>query len=228
MKKKAIILPPERKRTVPSNAFQPGNKFAFVKGKSGNPGGEGRPRDPYRLVSKALRHQLNTRATNEAAMDAGLEPGASWSQVIAAVLLRLAAKGDIAAVREIREFTEGSRGKLEITGADGEPLQPPALNIVVVPHTGASRMQRPQPVAPRLPARERQSFEMLDGELAERAAAAVVAAVKAGKPRSAETVNRCLPDGWVLDPTSDVAGLQQATSAAHWTELLRAGAVPQQ
>jgi hypothetical protein len=56
------------------------------------------------------------RATNEAAMDAGLEPGASWNQVIAGVLLRLAAKGDIAAVREIREFTEGSKGKLKISG----------------------------------------------------------------------------------------------------------------
>lgn len=226
MKKKAIILPPERKRTVPSNAFQPGNKFAFVKGQSGNLGGEGRPRDPYRLVSKALRHQLNTRATNEAAIDAGLEPGASWSQVIAGVLLRLAAKGDIAAVREIREFTEGSKGKLEITGPDGEPLQPPSLNIVIVPG-GAPQLHDPQPVAMKLPARQHSS-EMISPDAAEHAASGIVVAIKKGASRSVETVNRHLPEGWVFDPTADMAGLQQATSAAHWVDLLRAGAVPRQ
>lgn len=230
MKKAPQILSPTKERRPPSNAFKPGNKFAFQKGQSGNPGGEGRPRDPYRLVSKAMRNRLNSRATDAAAIEAGLERGASWAQVLGVSLINLAIAGDVHAARTVLEYTDQPMprvAKLELTGADGEPLQPPSLNIVVVPG-GAPQALGPQPVAMKLPARGRQSSEMLSPDAAERAAGAIVVAVKKGNPRSIETVNACLPEGWMFDPTADMAGLQQATSAAHWTELLRAGAVPQQ
>lgn len=229
MKKAPQILSPTKERRPPSNAFKPGNKFAFQKGQSGNPGGEGRPRDPYRLVSKAMRSRLNTRATDTAALDAGLERGASWAQVLGVSLINLAIAGDVHAARTVLEYTDQPMprvAKLELTGADGEPLQPPSLNIVVVPG-GAPQALGPQPVAMKLPARQHSS-EMLPPDLAERAAGAIVIAVKKGSPRTIETVNRHLPGGWVFDPTADMAGLHQATSAAHWTELLRAGAVPKQ
>lgn len=232
MKKAPQILSPAKtkERRAPSNAFKPGNKFAFQKGQSGNPGGEGRPRDPYRLVSKAMRSRLNTRATDTAALDAGLERGASWAQVLGVSLINLAIQGDVHAARTVLEYTDQPMprvAKLELTGADGEPLQPPSLNIVVVPG-GSPLAHGPQPVARKLPGRQHSS-EMLSPDAAERAAAKVVAAVKAGKPCSMETVNACLPPGWALAPDADVTGLEQAGgNAAHWTQIIRAGAVSQQ
>ena len=113
--------------------------------------------------------------------------------------------------------------KLELAGPDGEMLQPPSLNIVVVPHTGASQLQ---PIA-KLPVRSNYSGETIPSELAERAANGIVAAVKKGSPRSVETVNACLPPGWVIGPNADTTGLEQAGgNAAHWEQIIRAGAVP--
>ncbi|MBT9331485.1 DUF5681 domain-containing protein [Paracidobacterium acidisoli] len=231
-KAKPQILPPTKsnERRSPAGRYtkEKPSPFAFKPGHSGNPGGEGRPKDPYRLVSKAMRSRLNTRATDEAAFAAGLEPGASWAQVLGVSLINLAIAGDVHAARTVLEYTDQPMprvAKLEVTGPDGEPLQPPSLNIVIVPG-GAPQLHGPQPVAMKLPARQ-QSSEMLAPDLAERAANAVVAAVKAGKPCSMETVNACLPPGWVLAPDADVTGLEQAGgNSAHWEQLIRAGAVP--
>jgi hypothetical protein len=176
-----------------------------------------------------MRSRLNTRATDAAAVEAGLEPGASWAQVLGVSLINLAIAGDVQAARTVLEYTDTPMprtARLELAGPDGEPLRPPALNIVLVSHTGAPQLDGLHPVAPRLPVGKRPGSEMLDAALAERAASAVVAAVKAGRPRSIATIDSCLPEGWVFDPTADMAGLQQATSTAHWEQLLRAGAVP--
>lgn len=228
MKKAPQILSPTKERRPPSNAFKPGNKFAFQKGQSGNPGGEGRPRDPYKLVSTAMRNRLNTRATDAAAIEAGLERGASWAQVLGVSLINLAIAGDVHAARTVLEYTDQPMprvAKLELTGADGEPLQPPSLNIVVV-GGGAPQLHGPQPVAAKLLARERRNSEMIPNELAERAAAAVVAAVKKGNPRNVATLNACLPDGWELAPDADTSGLETAgNNAAHYEQFIKAGAI---
>ncbi len=230
MKKAPQILSPAKtnERRAPSNAFKPGNKFAFQKGQSGNPGGEGRPKDPYRLVSKAMRSRLNTRATDEAAFAAGLEPGASWAQVLGVSLINLAIAGDVHAARTVLEYTDAPlprTARLELSGPDGEPLQPPSLNIVVV-SGGAPQALGPQPVAKKLPVHSHYSSEMIPNELAERAANAVVAAVKAGKPRSVATLNACLPDGWVLASDADTSGLETAgNNAAHYEQFIKAGAI---
>jgi hypothetical protein len=104
-------------------------------------------------------------------------------------------------------------------------LQPPALNIVVVPHAATPQLHGPQPVAKNLPTRERQNFEMIPSDLAERATNAIAVAVNKGSPRSIATIDSCLPEGWRFDPTADV-DLQQPTAASHWEMLLRAGAIP--
>ncbi len=176
-----------------------------------------------------MRSRLNTRATDEAAFAAGLEPGASWAQVLGVSLINLAIAGDVHAARTVLEYTDQPMprvAKLELSGPDGEPLQTPSLNIVVVPG-GAPQALGPQPVAKKLPAR--QSSEMLSPDLAERAANAVVAAVKKGNPRNVATLNACLPDGWELAPDADISGWETAgTNAAHWEQIIRAGAVPKQ
>jgi hypothetical protein len=229
MKKAPQILSPAKTKQhkPPSNAFKPGNAFAFKPGQSGNSGGMGRPKDPYRLVSRAMRSHLNRRATDTAALDTGLERGASWAQVLGVSLINLAIAGDVHAARTVLEYTDAPlprTARLELSGPDGEPLQPPSLNIVVVP-CGAPQALSPQPVAKKLPARQ-PSSEMIPSDAAERAAAAVVVAVKAGKPRSIETVNACLPSGWVLGPDADVTGLEQAGgNAAHFEQIIRAGAI---
>lgn len=118
--------------------------------------------------------------------------------------------------------------RLEVTGPDGEPLQPPSLNIVVVPG-GAPQVLGLQLVTKKLPAREGQSVEMIPSELAERAANGIVVAIAKGALCSIEIVNKYLPEGWALAPDADVTGLEQAGgNAAHWAQIIRAGAVPKQ
>jgi hypothetical protein len=123
------IQPKARKRNAPSTAFKVGgpNPNAFRPGVCPNPGG--RPKDELRLVNKALRAQLNTRAPNEIAQLVGLDPGASWAQCVASSLLYMAVKGDVGAAREIRECTEGNRSRLELVDEQGAALRPPSINI---------------------------------------------------------------------------------------------------
>lgn len=223
-----VIVPgkkSKRPRSTPSpHKFAPGNPWRFQPGVSGNPGG--RPRTEKKL-SAAFRAELGQAAVGEICTALGLPAESSWATVVARATILNAARGDVAAAREAREATEGSKSRVEVLDENGDVRRPPSLNIVIVPG-GAPQLHGPQPVAKKLPARERQSSEMIPPDAAERAAGAIVAAVKKGSPRSIETVNRHLPEGWVLDPAADVAGLEQATSAAHWTDLLRTGAVPQQ
>lgn len=190
---------------------------------SGNPGG--RPRTEKKL-SAAVRAELGQAAVGEICTALGLPAESSWATVVARATILNAARGDVAAAREAREATEGSKSRLEVLDENGDVRRPPALNIVIVDHKAPQLQHGPQPVAKKLPARERQSSEMIPPDAAERAAGAIVAAVKKGSPRSIETVNRHLPEGWVFDQTADMTGLQQATSAEHWTDLLRAGAIP--
>lgn len=123
-KQKEIVIStarPARKRTIPKTAFRKGgeNPHAFQPGECGRNRAKKPERpDDERLISRALRAQLSTRAPNERAIAVGLRPGASWAQVCAAALLDAASRGDVAASKEVRESTEGGRLALAF---DSEP-----------------------------------------------------------------------------------------------------------
>jgi hypothetical protein len=141
-KTEKVVLQVEKKtraKRLPSTAFKAGNEHQWVKGQSGNPSG-GRPPDQTKIVSKALRTQLNVRAPDAVAKALSLDPGASWAMCIAASLIRQAVKGEVAAAREIREAVEGSRSTLEIEeslNTNGQPL----FQIEFVASDGNGRRQ---------------------------------------------------------------------------------------
>ena len=172
---------------------------------------------------------MNTRATDEAALDAGLEPGASWAQVLGVSLINLAIQGDVQAARTVLEYTDAPlprTARLELSGPDGEALAPPSLNIVVVPYAATPQLHHQPKAAPPRLSTTHQSSRMLPADLAERAATKVASAVAKGAPRSVQSVNACLPDGWTMGPHADTTGLEQAGgNAAHWEQIIRAGAV---
>ena len=70
-------LPEKKRKAPPSNkhSFAKNNPHRFAPGKSGNP--SGRPKDETRLLSKAIRGQLGTRAPYEVSLALGLTKGAS-------------------------------------------------------------------------------------------------------------------------------------------------------
>jgi hypothetical protein len=136
MPKKKIVVTldrAERKRNAPRTAFRKGepNPHAFKPGVSPNPGG--RPKDGLRLVSKALRVQLAGRATNEIAQAVGLDPGASYAQVLAQVVLRLGMRGDLTAIKLAVELSEKTKVEMEeLSGGVSGSL----FNIVFVESDG--------------------------------------------------------------------------------------------
>jgi len=87
------------------------------------------PKSQGRLISKALRAQLPSRAPDEIALQLSLRPGASWAMCVSAALLHAAVRGDVAAAKEIRECTEGTRSRIELD-PDGQTM--PLLNVVFV------------------------------------------------------------------------------------------------
>ena len=134
-KKKVVIgvevLPPPKKH-VPANAFKPGNEYAkrWTKGME-SPNKSGRPKDGLRLVSRALRVQLNMTAPNADCLACGLKPGSSWAQVVGAAMIRQASRGDVAAAKLILDATEKGTVRTDVpVDADGNPLPTPALNII--------------------------------------------------------------------------------------------------
>jgi hypothetical protein len=97
----------------PNGTFAPGHKLGnrFEKGTSGNE--KGRPK--LTRLTAALREQL-----------AEVMPGASEQTIaeqIAETLIRLAISGDIAAIREVFDRSEGKAPlTLDVGNKDGEPL----------------------------------------------------------------------------------------------------------
>ena len=100
------------KQTV-NGRFPPGNKIGkmFSKGVSGNP--KGRPK--LTKVTEALREQL-----------AESMPGApedTIAEAIARALIREASAGNVAAIREVFDRSEGRAPlTLDVGSKDGEPL----------------------------------------------------------------------------------------------------------
>jgi hypothetical protein len=102
-----IESPTERKRNAPRTAYSKENPspHSFASGVSGNPGGK--PMH-HRLLTRALRARLDTRAPDKVAQALGLPRRASYAQVLSATLVNHALRGDMNAVRTIFEYTEGA------------------------------------------------------------------------------------------------------------------------
>lgn len=75
--------------------FGPGNKWAWKKGQSGNPGG--RPKHPKTMLRFAYLDALAKLDKN----------GLTVAEAIAVMMVRKAQKGNLAAAMELRKATEG-------------------------------------------------------------------------------------------------------------------------
>lgn len=137
------VLPPQKKH-VPANPFTADSPQArrWYKGMpSPNPSG-GPKRDGLRLVSRALRVQLNLQAPRAECAAVGLKSG-SWAQVVAAAILRQSVRGDMSAARLLLDFTEKvNTTRIDVPlDDDGNPipLVAPSLNIVFTDDPGVGR-----------------------------------------------------------------------------------------
>ena len=133
------IVPPTRKKTVPHSAYKKGERtpHQFKPGVSGNP--SGKAKDDTRLISRHLRAMLPCRCPDAVAKGLGIPIGSSWAQAVSMALLRASVSGDISAIRELREYTEGSRQRLAFEDEDGQPIERPLINIHFAESDGDGR-----------------------------------------------------------------------------------------
>jgi hypothetical protein len=128
----------ERKKTAPRSAFGPNNPYRVQPGQVLNPRG-GKPKDEHRLVSKALKVQLNTRAPDAVTQTLHLSRGSSWAQCLAArLMIQAAVKGDVSAANAVIAATEGRRAFSEFVDASASE-QPTEIQICFVESDGNGR-----------------------------------------------------------------------------------------
>jgi len=84
-----------------------GKATRFAPGRSGNPSG----RPCTRVLTEELRKSLASAIPAELASELGLPSDSTFAEAIAARLIRLAAAGQIPAIREVYERTEGKPPK---------------------------------------------------------------------------------------------------------------------
>ncbi len=125
-----------RKKVVPRSAFTAGEhgvgaKHRFKPGHKPNTPGRGK--NPTRLISRALKVQLQNRAPSDVARAAGLPINASNAQVIAANLISIASRDKdaigVGAARVIFEMVEPKKA-LYLDDDDGEPLEASTEQLV--------------------------------------------------------------------------------------------------
>ena len=100
----------KRKARAPQANRNTSGLKPFQPGQSGNPGGR-----PKKLpITDAIREELEREVTG----------GLSLAHAIARKLVRLALEGDMDAIREIADRTEGKpRQRIEQSGPGGGPMQ---------------------------------------------------------------------------------------------------------
>ena len=141
-RKSRVALASRKKKSANSTSFKPGNQYRFPEGTSGNVGGK--PKE-HRLLSKSLRAMLSDPAPLAVAEAFGLGRNASWSQCIAARLVRQAVSGDLDAARLIGILSEGANPRTRLYFDDDEPvdrnapLPPPLFQVVFVESDGEGR-----------------------------------------------------------------------------------------
>jgi len=139
-----VALASRKKRTANSTSFKPGNQYRFSEGTSGNVGGK--PKE-HRLLSKSLRAMLSDPAPMAVAEAFGLGRNASWSQCIAARLVRQAVSGDLDAARLIGVISEGAHPRARLFDDEpidyNAPLPAPLYQIVFVESDGQGRPKQP-------------------------------------------------------------------------------------
>jgi len=118
MKRKAVL----RKKTPGNPALaELGKPYQFQPGQSGNPGG--RPRSLVATISEELRRLLRSECSED-------PQRRTWAEVIAEKLCRMALEGNVQAINEIGDRTEGRPsmavtlgGGLSLTMSDEERAQ---------------------------------------------------------------------------------------------------------
>jgi hypothetical protein len=128
-----------RKKNPPRTAFKKGgpNPHAFVAGNgSSNSGGKPRQRD--HLLSKTLCIALADRAPDAVTDGMNLPRGSSWSQCLVRRLIIMAVRGDLQAIKEIREATEGTRTHMSLDLPDPDSVLP-VIQIEFVSSDGDGR-----------------------------------------------------------------------------------------
>lgn len=128
-----------RKKVVPHSAFTPGNdgrgaEYRFKPGhKACTPG---KAKNPLRLISRALKTQLQNRAPSDLARAAGLPLNASNAQVIAANLIAIASTDrdavGVGAARAIFDMVEPKKAGY-LDDEDVEPMEAIIIHFVHVP-----------------------------------------------------------------------------------------------
>ena len=102
-------------------------KHKYKKGQSGNP--NGRPKGKKSL-STLLKKYLKARIDFRNPIKQNKEDKKAISDIIAMRLLFKAINGDIVAIKEIMDRTEGKvLDKRELTGANGKDLMPPTIVV---------------------------------------------------------------------------------------------------
>jgi len=128
----------KRKKKLARTTYSKENPspHAFRPGESGNPGGK--PRLVDQLLSKTLRVALCDRAPDAVCETLNLPLHASWAQCVARRLIYSAVKGDLQAIREIREATEGTRVHASLDLPDPNTALP-VFELVFIEANGDGR-----------------------------------------------------------------------------------------
>jgi uncharacterized protein DUF5681 len=115
---------PSNPGSAPGNPdiVEAGRATRFVPGRSGNPSG----RPSTRVLTEELKKGLASPIPDALASELGLPPGSTFAEAITARLIRLAAAGEMPAIREVYERTEGKPPKEVVL----EKAQPVGIHVV--------------------------------------------------------------------------------------------------
>jgi len=118
-----LLAPGKRGRTgVGNGGIVPPVAYRWRKGRSGNPAGRPKRKPLYDSLLELVNSQLTDEAKKRLRIAFDLGSNATVAEYLAATLINLALQGDVAALREIRENTDGRT--LEIVVPDQPMVDP--------------------------------------------------------------------------------------------------------